>query len=1021
MLPRVLVVAYYFPPAGGPGVQRTLKTVRYLRDAGFEPVVLTVQDGAFPSRDGSLAADVPDGVEVIRTRAPDPLALYGRLTGRGGVPTGAVEAGGALSRLALWVRANVFLPDARVGWVPFARWAGRQRLRQSARLADPFAAVVTSGPPHSVHLVGRSLQKTGVPWVADFRDPWTAINFYHDLPMSRAARALDRRLERAVLRRADAVTTVSPTWARLLEHQGGLAPRSVHVVHNGVDDADLDASLETEVDRGRFVLAHVGSLYATRDPLAVWDAVRTLREAGEVEKLVVRLVGRTDDAVRRSAQATGAPVEAVPYVTHADAVREQARAALLLLSVERFPADRGMITGKLYEYLASGRPVLGVGPVEGDASALLDETHGGTMYDRDDADGIAREIQRHYDAWAAGEPLAGAPWDAVAPYTRRAQTHVLADVIRSLDVRPPARTRRRPGPPAGARPGPPGIFGHVLGHDTRPRPPRPVRADARVRRGDAVVAGSALGRGARQRPRRPVPGGRLRRREHGHGRPGRRPACRWGRGGCAAGVRGVRAPGEPAGRAPGVAGPAAVRVGPAPAVVRAGLPERDRPLGPPLPRVRGLAVRLAAGVGGVRGGPARAVGVQGPAVAGRPTAAPGGDAAVVRRRGEAPVTGHVLHLATTHTPRDPRIVVKEAQTLAAAGLRVGVVTPADADGQFGEVETYAVPRPRGGVERMTRTAAAVVRRALALSGPETVLHLHDADLLAPGLAVAGRRRVVYDAHEDMPRQVLHQPWLPRPLRRPVGEAYRALEAAAGRRFAGVVAAEPAIYARYPPARTALVRNYPVVGELAAPDGRAWAEREPAAVYVGSITPARGLAQMQAAVARLDPALGAHLHLAGPFHPAGLADETRQSAGSRVTVHGRLGRPQVAALLARCRVGLSVLHPTPKYLEASPTKLFEYMAAGLPVVASDVPVVRDVVEPAGCGLLVDPLDVNAVAQAIGWLLEHPQEAAAMGVRGRAAVAAHYDWTDEGRRLVAFYRALLAGDPNPGAAAHLAVPC
>ena len=431
MLPRVLVVSYYFPPAGGPGVQRVLKTVRYLRETGFEPVVLTVDDGAYPSRDGSLAADVPDDVETIRTRAPDPFALYARLTGRA-VPTGAVDGSGARARWALWLRANVFLPDARVGWVPFARHAGRRRLGQAARLADPFAAVVTSGPPHSVHLVGRRLQKTGVPWVADFRDPWTGINFYHDLPMSRFSRALDRRLERRVLRRADAVTTVSPTWARLLERQGGLAPGAVTVVHNGVDEADLAAAEGEAVRRDAFVLAHVGSLYATRNPEAVWRAVRRLRAAGRAPRLTIRLVGTTDRAVRQSAQATGAPVEAVPYVAHAEAVREQARAALLLLSIEPFPADGGMVTGKLYEYLASGRPVLGVGPAGGDAAALLAETAGGAMFDRGDVDGLAAEIDRHYRAWEAGAPLAGAAWDAVAPYTRRAQTARLADVIRGL-------------------------------------------------------------------------------------------------------------------------------------------------------------------------------------------------------------------------------------------------------------------------------------------------------------------------------------------------------------------------------------------------------------------------------------------------------------------------------------------------------------------------------------------------------------------------------------------------------------
>ena len=437
MLPRVLVVTYYFPPAGGPGVQRVLKTVRYLRDAGFEPVVLTVKDGAFPSQDAALADDVPEGVEIIRTRAPDPFALYARLKGSapGSVPTGSVEAETRLARLALWVRANLFLPDARVGWVPFAIAAGRKRLGEAAQLADLFAAVITSGPPHSAHLVGRQLQKTGVPWVADFRDPWTGINFYHNLPMSRPARALDRRLERRVLQSADAVTTVSPTWARLLERQGGLAPGSVEVVHNGVDEADLEAADGVSVRTDAFVLAHVGSLYATRDPVAVWQAIRRLRDRGEIPRLVIRLVGRTDDAVRQSAEATGAPVEARPYVTHAEAVREQARAALLLLSIEPFPASDGMITGKLYEYLASGRPVLGVGPVGGDAAALLAETGGGALADRGDVAGIEEILLEHYAVWEAGTPRAGAPWDAVAPYTRRAQTQRLAHVIRQLGRR----------------------------------------------------------------------------------------------------------------------------------------------------------------------------------------------------------------------------------------------------------------------------------------------------------------------------------------------------------------------------------------------------------------------------------------------------------------------------------------------------------------------------------------------------------------------------------------------------------
>lgn len=429
---RVLVVTYYFPPSGGPGVQRMLKTVRYLRDGGYEPVVLTVEAGAYPHLDASLAADVPDGVEVVRTPAPDPFALYAKLSRRSrteAVTVGSVETQGPLARMALWIRANVFLPDARVGWVPFARRAARHLLREAARRYEPYAAVLTSGPPHSVHLVGLGLRRTGVPWVADFRDPWTDINFYDDLPMSAAARALDERLERRVLRTADAVTTVSPSWARLLERKGGLADDAVHVVHNGIDGADL-SGIDTGAVRGdAFVLAHVGSLYATRNPEALWKALARLEADGEVPGLVIRLVGRVAPSVEAAARATGVPVEVVPYAPHAEAVREMASAALLLLSIESFGAEAGMITGKLYEYLASGRPVLGVGPPQGDAAALLREVGGGEMLARDDVDGLADAVRAHYAAWAESAPRQGAPWEAVAPYTRRAQTARLGAII----------------------------------------------------------------------------------------------------------------------------------------------------------------------------------------------------------------------------------------------------------------------------------------------------------------------------------------------------------------------------------------------------------------------------------------------------------------------------------------------------------------------------------------------------------------------------------------------------------------
>ncbi|MEO0557128.1 MAG: glycosyltransferase [Bacteroidota bacterium] len=431
---RLLVVAYYFPPAGGAGVQRATKWVKYLPEMGVEPVVLTVREGAYPHRDNTLAQEVV-GAEVHRTAALDPFGVYGALTGRTreqavAERTGRVGDSPALAeRFARWMRGNIFIPDARVGWVPFALAEARRIHRER-----PLDAILTTGPPHSVHLTGRRASRSlGLPWVADFRDPWTSMNYYQDLPMSDPVRAFDKRLERGVLQSADAVVTVSPALARQLDADGDLPPGTVQVIHNGADDADFETRDAVRTDA--FVLAHIGSFYAARNPTALWEAIRALRSQGEIKQLVIRLVGRVGPEVEAAAAATGVPVERVLYVQHDEAVREMTRAALLLLSIEPFEspeAERGVITGKLYEYLASSRPVLALGPVDGDAAQILRETAGGTMHARVDVAALSKTLRSHYAAWERGDPVRGAGWESVRPYSRREGTAHLARILNEL-------------------------------------------------------------------------------------------------------------------------------------------------------------------------------------------------------------------------------------------------------------------------------------------------------------------------------------------------------------------------------------------------------------------------------------------------------------------------------------------------------------------------------------------------------------------------------------------------------------
>lgn len=427
---RVLLVAYYVPPAGGPATQRILQFIEHLPETGWEVDVLTVREGAYPNRDPSLLAAVPASVTIHRTPSFDPIALYARLRGGGtdAIPAGSLgEASSLLEQVARWIRANVFLPDARVGWWPFAVWRGRRLLRQRA-----YNAVVSSGAPHSVHLIGRSLHRaTGTPWIADLHDPWTDISYYDEFPHTQWAKRLDARLERSVLAEASAVTTVSPSWAELFADK---APNRHAVVENGFDPSDFEALSPAPADA--FVLAHVGKLYASRNPTALWRALARLRDDGRIPALRVHLTGAVDPTVRRAIDRHGlAPrVTVEGFVPHDEALRRMARSTLLLLTIEPSAQAAGMMTSKLYEYLASGRPVLGVGPSGGDADALLHRHDAGTVVEWGDVDRLAERIAEQYEAWERGAPAAGATWADIQPHNRVHQAERLAEELNAVSA-----------------------------------------------------------------------------------------------------------------------------------------------------------------------------------------------------------------------------------------------------------------------------------------------------------------------------------------------------------------------------------------------------------------------------------------------------------------------------------------------------------------------------------------------------------------------------------------------------------
>jgi glycosyltransferase involved in cell wall biosynthesis len=369
------------------------------------------------------------------------------------------------------------------------------------------------------------------------------------------------------------------------------------------------------------------------------------------------------------------------------------------------------------------------------------------------------------------------------------------------------------------------------------------------------------------------------------------------------------------------------------------------------------------------------------------------------------MTIRVTHLTTVHAPFDTRIFAKECRSLVEAGYDVSLIAPHDRAEVVDGVRVRPIPRPVTRASRMLIASSQAL--AAAVSERADVYHCHDPELIPIGLLLKALGKcVIYDVHEDVPSQTLGKHWIPRLLRRPLAAVIAVVETIAARCFDGIVAATPTIAARFPDWKTITVHNYPRIDSLPT-DPVSLGERDRCVAYVGAISEDRGLFNMLSALVHVD----GRLLLAGRFSPPSLADRARQApAWRQVDYHGLLDRQGVANLLSQSRVGIVTLLPTANYLPSLPVKLFEYMLAGLPVVASDFPLWRAIVDDAACGLLVDPLDPDAIAQACQWLLDHPAEAQAMGRSGRAAVIAKYNWSSEAERLVSFYRRLLDGLPS-----------
>lgn len=423
---RVLIISYYWPPTGGSGVQRWVKFCKYLPELGWSPVVYTPENPEMLAIDKSLLAEVSDKTQVIKTKIFEPYKLYRKLTG---VFSKKQQQGAEVNpinhqkksfgqKLSMWVRGNLFIPDPRCFWI------GKSfRFLVKELQKNPVDIIISTGPPHSMHLIAEKVsKKLNIPWVADFRDPWTEMFYFKHLNLSKFSLYLHRKLEKKVLDNATAIVAVSPLVKDDFER---MTKTRIELITNGYDEDDFSLYQNTKIDSNnctviansddcpvrtdsddnlysnkfQFRIVHTGLFAADGNPTELWKALEEIciEDNDFAMALNIRLIGKTDQAVIDSIKLKN-HLSDLGYQEHLVAIREQINASLLILPLRKEPEYKATLPGKLFEYLASKRPILGIGQKDGAMARILKETGLGVVYDWNEKDNIRNFI---WDCWLA--------------------------------------------------------------------------------------------------------------------------------------------------------------------------------------------------------------------------------------------------------------------------------------------------------------------------------------------------------------------------------------------------------------------------------------------------------------------------------------------------------------------------------------------------------------------------------------------------------------------------------------------
>lgn len=428
---KVLIITYYWPPSGGAGVQRWLYFAKYLREFGWEPIIFTPENPSYPSEDLSFVKEVPEGIQILKYPIWEPYSFYKKFLG---MKKGANVQHAFLQEtktkkwkntLSIWIRSNFFIPDARKFWIkPASKY-----LVKNIKDINPNI-IISTGPPHSCHMIGLKIhEKTGIPWIADFRDPWTEIAFAHELKLSVFAENRHKILEKKVLNQSSKVIIVG--W-HMMESLRKISNRNQYkVITNGYDFQEFTNEIKPS---RKFQILHVGSMNMDRNPWELWQVLDELSKVdnGFASDVEIKLIGKYDYQIENEIQKYNLDKFSnfIDYIPHGEIFDHLKKAQILLLALNRIENVDGIITGKIFEYLVAKRPILCIGSESGDAAKILSLTDAGIAVNFKDTKKVKKAIVELYQDFKQGKSRFR--FTNIDQFSRRALTKELTEVMNGL-------------------------------------------------------------------------------------------------------------------------------------------------------------------------------------------------------------------------------------------------------------------------------------------------------------------------------------------------------------------------------------------------------------------------------------------------------------------------------------------------------------------------------------------------------------------------------------------------------------